>query len=198
MQNYLSKQCQITHLCHSDLSSHSMLHTTVLELFSAQSEEVKSAAAFALGNISVGNVPKYLPIIIAEIKDQPKRRYLLLHALKELITRYSLKEGGDSLGTYSDEIWVLLFDNCESNEEGTRNVVAECLGKLTLTNPYKFLPELQKRLQSSSAQTRGTVVTAIKYTFTDQAQNYDDLLRPLIVEFLSLMRDNDLVGHFSL
>lgn len=38
---------------------------------------------------------------------------------------------------------ALLFDNCESQEEGTRNVVAECLGKLTLTNPYKFLPELQ-------------------------------------------------------
>ena len=38
---------------------------------------------------------------------------------------------------------TLLFDNCESKEEGTRNVVAECLGKLTLTNPYKFLPELQ-------------------------------------------------------
>lgn len=34
---------------YSDLSNHSKLHTTVLELFSAQSEEVKSAAAFALG-----------------------------------------------------------------------------------------------------------------------------------------------------
>ncbi|RUS33043.1 hypothetical protein BC938DRAFT_473352 [Jimgerdemannia flammicorona] len=175
-----------------DLSGHAKVHTTILVLFSVPSEEVKSAAAFALGNISVGNIPKYLPIIISEIKQQPKRRYLLLHALKELITRHSQKEGSNSLGTYSDEIWVLLFDKCESDEEGTRNVVAECLGKLTLTNPYKFLPELQKRLQSSSPQTRGTVVTAIKYTFTDQAQNYDDLLRPLIVEFLSLMKDTDL------
>jgi hypothetical protein len=40
---------------------------------------------------------------------------------------------------------------------------------------------------------RGTVVTAIKYTFIDQAQHYDELLNPIIVEFLSLIKDEDLV-----
>ena len=67
-----------------DLSSHTDIHESVLQLFSAPSEEVKSAAAFALGNISVGNVRKYLPIVISEIKNDPKKRYLLLHALKEV------------------------------------------------------------------------------------------------------------------
>lgn len=52
----------------------------------------------------------------------------------------------------------------------------------------------KKQLQSSSAHSRGTVVTAIKYTFTDQAQIYGDLLRPLIVDFLSLIKDQDLVS----
>lgn len=47
-------------------------------------------------------------------------------------------------------------------------------------------------MRSDSPQIRGTVVSAFKYTFTDNARSYDELLRPLIVEFLSLMKDKDL------
>ncbi|KAH8556542.1 armadillo-type protein [Umbelopsis sp. PMI_123] len=177
----------------ADLSSRPDIYNTVLDLFGAQSEEVKSAAAFALGNISIGNVEQYIPRIVAEISEQPKKKYLLLHALKEIITRYTHQEGGAGLANESEKIWLLLFESCESEgEEGTRNVVAECLGKLTLTDPYKFLPDLKNRLTSPSAHVRGTVVTAIKYTFIDQAQHYDELLNPIIVEFLSLIKDEDL------
>ncbi|CAG8713860.1 14860_t:CDS:10, partial [Acaulospora morrowiae] len=175
-----------------DLSSHSRLHVTILSLFSAHSEDIKSAAAFALGNVSAGNVSKYLPIVIKEITTDPKKRYLLLHSLKEIISRYSNEDGVKALGPFADDIWNILFDSGENIEEGTRGVVAECLGKLTLANPNKFLPELQKRLRSGSAQTRGTVVTAIKFTFINQGQEYDELLRPLIVDFLSLIQDSDL------
>ncbi|KAF9982553.1 Cullin-associated NEDD8-dissociated protein 1 [Modicella reniformis] len=174
------------------LSSHATLHTSILAMFNVHSEEVRTAAAYAIGNVSAGNVGFYVPIIIQEIKNDPKKRYLLLHALKEVITRYTQKQGSQELESHASEIWTLLFDNCESQEEGTRNVVAECIGKLTLTDPYKFLPELQTRLRSDSAQIRGTVVSAFKYTFTDNTRSYDELLRPLIVEFLSLMKDKDL------
>ncbi|KAG0210629.1 Cullin-associated NEDD8-dissociated protein 1 [Mortierella sp. GBA30] len=174
------------------LSGHATLHTSILAMFNVHSEEVRSAAAFAIGNVSAGNVTVYVPIIMQEIQKDPKKRYLLLHALKEVITRYTQKQGGQELEAHASEIWTLLFDNCESEEEGTRNVVAECLGKLTLTNPYKFLPELQARLRADSPQIRGTVVSAFKYTFTDNTRSYDELLRPLIVEFLSLIKDKDL------
>ncbi|KAF0545102.1 TATA-binding protein interacting [Gigaspora margarita] len=175
-----------------DLSAHSNLHVTILALFSAQSEDIKSAAAFALGNVSAGNVSKYLPIVISEINSDQRKRYLLLHSLKEIISRYSNEDGVKALGPFADDIWNILFQSGENIEEGTRGVVAECLGKLTLANPNKFLPELQKRLRSDSAQTRGTVVTAIKFTFINQGQEYDELLRPLIVDFLSLIQDSDL------
>ncbi|KAI7830252.1 armadillo-type protein [Gamsiella multidivaricata] len=174
------------------LNGHATLHTSILAMFNVHSEEIRSAAAFAIGNVSAGNVSFYVPIVIQEIQKDPKKRYLLLHALKEVITRYTQKQGGQELEAHASEIWILLFDNCESQEEGTRNVVAECLGKLTLTNPYKFLPELQARLRSESPQIRGTVVSAFKYTFIDNTRSYDELLRPLIVEFLSLMKDQDL------
>lgn len=83
-------------------------------------------------------------MIIKEITEKTKKKYLLLHALKEIITRYTHREGGSGLASQSENIWLLLFQNCESEgEEGTRNVVAECLGKLTLIDPYKFLPDLK-------------------------------------------------------
>lgn len=45
---------------------------------------MKSAASYALGNISLGNLKEYLPFVLHEIETQPKRQYLLLHSLKEV------------------------------------------------------------------------------------------------------------------
>lgn len=55
-----------------------------MESFNHASEEVKSAASYALGNLALGNLGVYLPIVLAEIEAQPKRQYLLLHSLKEV------------------------------------------------------------------------------------------------------------------
>lgn len=62
----------------------------------------------------------------------------------------------------------MLFTHCECPEEGTRNVVSECLGKLTLIDPKNLLNNLKQHLDHPSALTRSTVVTAIKFTISDQ------------------------------
>ncbi|XP_054693739.1 cullin-associated NEDD8-dissociated protein 1-like isoform X3 [Grus americana] len=128
----------------TNLSAQRELKTVILEAFSSPSEEVKSAASYALGNISVGNLKEYLPFMLKEIGSQPKRQYLLLHSLKEVIS----SSPADGLKPYVEDIWALLFKHCECTEEGTRNVVAECLGKLTLVNPSELLPLLKKQLSS--------------------------------------------------
>ena len=56
---------------------------------------------------------------------------------------------------------------------GTRNVVAECLGKLCLICPENLLPQLQAALTSPSPLMRTTVVTAMKFTISDQPQVND-------------------------
>ncbi|KFQ04311.1 Cullin-associated NEDD8-dissociated protein 1, partial [Leptosomus discolor] len=172
----------------TNLSAQRELKAVILEAFTSPSEEVKSAASYALGNISVGNLKEYLPFMLKEIGSQPKRQYLLLHSLKEVIS----SSPADGLKPYVEDIWALLFKHCECAEEGTRNVVAECLGKLTLVNPAELLPRLKKQLTSASPHARSTVVTAIKFTIADQPQPIDALLKGCIGDFLKTLQDPDL------
>lgn len=171
-----------------NLSAQKELKMVILDAFSSPSEEVKSAASYALGNISVGNLNEYLPFMLKEIGSQPKRQYLLLHSLKEVISSSS----ADGLKPHVHDIWALLFKHCECTEEGTRNVVAECLGKLTLIDPTHLLPRLKKQLTSGSAFARSTVVTAVKFTISDNPQTIDPLLKACIGDFLQTLEDPDL------
>jgi hypothetical protein len=84
---------------------------TVFSSFSSQSQSVKRAAAVAFGNIAIGNLDKcvgshlrnsrsehslagtsrrYLPSLLEKIKSSPEQRYLLLSALKEIISRHTI------------------------------------------------------------------------------------------------------------
>uniref|UniRef100_A0A8C7ITY8 Cullin associated and neddylation dissociated 1 n=1 Tax=Oncorhynchus kisutch TaxID=8019 RepID=A0A8C7ITY8_ONCKI len=164
------------------------LKTVILDAFSSSSEEVKSAASYALGSIAVGNLPEYLPFVLGEISGQPKRQYLLLHSLKEIISSASVT----GLKPYVEGVWTLLLKHCECAEEGTRNVVAECLGKLTLIDPETLLPRLKGYLLSGSSYARSSVVTAVKFTISDHPQTIDPLLKNCIGDFLKTLEDPDL------
>ncbi|XP_014297197.1 cullin-associated NEDD8-dissociated protein 1 [Microplitis demolitor] len=178
---------------HVDLSSITPLKHVILHSFSSLSEEVKSAASYTLGNIAVGNLPEYLPFILEEIEAQPKRQYLVLHSLKEIITCQSGSPSGVSnLQNFVPSIWQLLYRHCKCTEEGTRNVVAECLGKLTLIDPTTLLPRLQESLKSPSPLMRTTTVTAVKFTISDQPQQIDAMLKQCMGSFLVALEDSDL------
>ncbi|XP_063225020.1 cullin-associated NEDD8-dissociated protein 1 [Bacillus rossius redtenbacheri] len=178
---------------HVDLSSIGNLKQVILHSFSSQSEEVKSAASYTLGSVAVGNLPQYVPFVLQEIETQPRRQYLLLHSLKEIISYQSATpEGIQALHPFVPAIWQQLFRHCECGEEGMRNVVAECLGRLTLIDPASLLPRLQESLGSPSPLMRTTVVTAVKFTISDQPKPIDPLLRQSIGRFLRALEDPDI------
>jgi len=116
-----------------------------------------------------------------------------MHSLKEIIVRQSSSSNGvEALKAYEGDLLPLLYENCESEEEGTRNVVAECLGKLSIVSPKEMVPTLVQRVRSESAFTRATVVTALKFSIVEKQQEVDQLLLPEMATFLDLLKDKDL------
>ncbi|KAM9409522.1 cullin-associated NEDD8-dissociated protein 2 [Pholidichthys leucotaenia] len=169
------------------LGGNKEVQRAIMEAFSSSSEEVKTAASCALGGLAVGSLDEYLPPLLKEISSQ-KRQYLLLHSLKDVISACP----AGSLSPHVESIWALLVQNCESPEEGTRNLVAECLGKLTLVKPETLLPRLKQQLRLGSAVVRSTVVTAVKFTIVDHPAAVDSLLKDCIGDFLKMLQDKDM------
>lgn len=190
---------------HIDLSSVADLNPVLLEAFSSQSEDVKTAASFALGNVSVGNLTEYLPFVLKEIGEQPRRQYLLLHSLKEIISCLSSSpESIQALDPFIESIWSLLVQHWECPEEGARNVVAECLGRLALVRPALLVPRLEACLDSPSPLARATVVAAAKWALAERSPSATHagsagapseasaVLRPRLARFLGALGDPDL------
>ncbi|EIN13285.1 ARM repeat-containing protein [Punctularia strigosozonata HHB-11173 SS5] len=181
-----------------DMSNQQDIFTHAINHFGAEQEEIRTAAAFAAGksqwltlilrNIAIGNLHLFLPAIVKLVKSDPQKRLLSLHALKEVVSHTSHGQ----LETVADTLWTPLFENSENAEEATRNVAAACLGKLTTTHPSQYLPQLHARIRDVNPAARATVIAAIRYTFADASQSYDELLSPLLVDFLCLMQDPDL------
>ena len=62
------------------------------------------------GNVSAGNLQKYLPFILSEIQSNQKRQYLLLHSLKEVITcHYISPEAIETLKPLVPHIWWVVW-----------------------------------------------------------------------------------------
>ncbi|EKM60594.1 uncharacterized protein PHACADRAFT_203767 [Phanerochaete carnosa HHB-10118-sp] len=171
-----------------DMSPQTDIFNAAIERFGSEVEEIRTAAAFAAGNIAVGNLHHFLPFIVKMVERDPAKRLLSLHALKEVVTHCSHGQ----LENVADMLWVPLFQNSEESEEITRNVAAACLGKLAITAPSRYLPQLHERIRDENPAARATVISAIRYTFAEPSATYDELLSATIMDFLSLVGDQDL------
>jgi len=134
--------------------------------FDSSNEDIKHAAALALGRASVGAVHIFLPGILSDLEESSgKKQYLLLSSLRECIHCFREKEGG-GLSTSIPMILPHLEKNCENDEEGVRSMVAECLGSLACLEPNTILPVLQQLVTKETpkkAIVRWSAGSAVKF-----------------------------------
>ncbi|THH17136.1 hypothetical protein EW146_g3609 [Bondarzewia mesenterica] len=171
-----------------DLSPQQDIFNNAIDHFTAEQEDVRTAAAFAAGNIAVGNLHHFLPALVKIVEHDDQKRLLALHALKEVVTYASHGQ----LENVTEMLWAPLFEHSETAEESSRNVAAACIGKLISTHPARYLPQVHARVQDKKATTKATVLSAVRYTFAEPSQTYDDVMAPHVLDFLLLMMDDDL------
>jgi len=212
IENYLEQlrkpgedsQKYVTLLCIGEvgrrvnLSNHTGLEILLSNIFDENvSEEFKSTAAGALGNVAVGNLQKYLPFILEDLASHPDRQYFLLLALREVISRQSKTPNGvrELFSHLQTQQLDLLLGYCQAPKVGVRNVVSECLGRLVLVRPSEMLERLSFKLQSTGSPfDRSTAVTALKFAVIDSdagSVELDQLLESKICLFLNPLSDSD-------
>lgn len=142
-----------------DLSAVAGVEAALLGALDAPGEELKSAASVALGGVATGGRGEFLPMILSHVANEShKHRYSLFLSLREVIRGGGVDDPEDASRTLE-----ILFANAGSEEEGVRNVVAECLGLLAVGDASSLAPRLAEKVSSGDARTRATSVLAMKY-----------------------------------
>ena len=172
-----------------DLSNHKDLSTIVLNAIQSKTDEVRSAAAFCLGSMSVGNMNVFVPQIIAALSSSDHSQYQLLTSIKEMVTRH-VSNRTLNFGPYMNKILPVLQTSAIHEEEAVRNMVAECFGELASLDPTVVLPTVQEMTTSEDAGARWTAMSSLKYAVANPETSSD--LAKSMSAYLSLLNDKNL------
>jgi cullin-associated NEDD8-dissociated protein 1 len=167
-----------------------VVKNTILRSFDSGVEDIKSATAFALGNIAVGNMQTYLPILL-ESSTFPPNQYLLLVALKEVILVHSLLN--IPFDPYLEIVQgnLVLQSTCE--DESIRNAVADCIGGLAVSHGVSILHWMHSTIQQvTDKRFVWTLCTAMRYALSKLSYNIGSEHGFVIEPFLQFLNDEDL------
>ena len=151
-----------------DLSHSSELEVKLYNLLSHDNDEIKQFAASAIGSIAVGNFEFFLPLILKRLSSMHDKCYLLLTAFKEFLVHLLRSDKVlkvINIYKLSEKVLPILLENSENVDEGVRQMVSECLGKLAAIDSDVY-SVIQDRLVTSSPLIRATMVTALKYSLS--------------------------------
>ena len=171
-----------------DLSQHSGLSELVLQAIQSKTDEIRSAAAFCMGSMSVGNMESFLPRILTAL-GKGSSQYQLLTSIKEMVSRHASNQKL-SFAPYLQRVLPVLRDSAVHEEEAVRNMVAECFGELSILDANTVLSTLMEMTRSSDANARWTAMSSLKYAVANPETHAG--LESTIGDYLSLLSDEDL------
>ncbi|KAJ3357349.1 Cullin-associated NEDD8-dissociated protein 2 [Allomyces javanicus] len=156
-------------------------------------EELKTAAADALGLLAVGHATGVVPRLVQEMNqaDQSSaRRYLVFRSVKQLL----VGAGAALPADVADALWADLWRQAKTErlEEGARLVLGECLGQLTRLDLATRGPQLQEALGTPEPAVRAVALGAFKYVLAHPVAGDAAILAPLVPAFAAAIGDSDL------
>uniref|UniRef100_A0A0N5C0K3 TIP120 domain-containing protein n=1 Tax=Strongyloides papillosus TaxID=174720 RepID=A0A0N5C0K3_STREA len=161
----------------------------LLGALESSNEEVKNSASISIGHYVIGNISKSLDFLFSSLEKYKNKQYLLLHSLKEVITS---KEMNDktvlAFRSKIPIIWDVLTDHSKCGEEGTRNVVAECMGRLAVIIPSEFIPKLIDLGNTGVPEMITTSMTAVRFILSFKNINIDEFLLPVFEDILEKLQ----------
>jgi cullin-associated NEDD8-dissociated protein 1 len=192
-------------------SEASQLRTLFIRYLDDSNEEVRTAAAYALGHAAVGSKEVFLPPIVEAFESSSqKKQYLLLSSLQEVVKCH--QKNRKNLATSVSVIVPHLIQHFSAKEEGVRKMVADCIGSLCCFQPLEILPLLQQLTVAHAgkhvraSETDGdsvnadslicwTIATSIKNAVSNKVQASEML--PVMPTFLTLLKEEDLSAKLA-
>ena len=159
----------------TDLSSVNGIIDTLQKMFNAADDEVRQAASFSIGNVSVGNLKFFLPVVMKLIAQNTN--YLILTSVREIVL-YHAKD----LGNFLDKLMPLFLNHCKHEEENIRNISAECIGKLFIKHSEAMFNDVEAGFKSPNPLVRQTIAKSIKYAAVKETDTMmmEMLMGPII------------------
>ncbi|CBY17954.1 unnamed protein product [Oikopleura dioica] len=153
-----------------------------LQQFTRASESVKMSAAIGIGLVTSGNLVQLMPLLLNSLSscDSPQISYLTLVSIREATKNAS----DDTLRPFAEDLFAKLQEYADASEEGSRNVLAECLGRLVSVEP-SLCAFLQEKCKNEDFRIRQTQLAT--------AKNVCHLKQIDIPSFLALL---SVVYHF--
>eukprot|EP00929_Paragymnodinium_shiwhaense_P075115 TRINITY_DN3840_c0_g2_i1.p1 TRINITY_DN3840_c0_g2~~TRINITY_DN3840_c0_g2_i1.p1 ORF type:complete len:1278 (-),score=399.72 TRINITY_DN3840_c0_g2_i1:105-3938(-) len=176
------QQCELALLAlgetgkYMDLSGTPGFCETLLKQLESTQDEIRLAAALALGYATVGAMGTLLKVVIDNVQSAgssakgQKTQYLLLTSLREVIATGVAQRGerhlADHLKPHVPRVLPILAQYADSAEESVRNVVSESLGHLLVVDQDTVLNCLMQLLSNKDKEgwrVRASAVSAIRF-----------------------------------
>lgn len=201
-------QCELSLLAlgetgkYVDLSGVPGFCDVLLRQLESQQDEIRLAAALALGYATVGAMGTLLKVVIDNVQqagaEAQKKQYLLLTSLREVIAigvaeRHGSRTLAEHLKPHVPRVLPILQQYADSQEESMRNVVSESLGHLLTVDQdavMQALTVLLSHRDRESWRTRAAAVAAVRFAAAKQCQA--SAVLPLKEALLTCLGDEEL------